>query len=242
MSSTISIVTATFNVETFIPALIASLKNQTDSDFEWVVADGGSRDGTLELLTQAADDLNIVIDSRPDFGIYDALNRAIHLSNGEFYLVIGADDTLYPDAIANFRRHVAATNADIIAAKIVCDGKTFGVRRPWPWLYGQFAYVSSHAVGSLIRRSLHERLGFYCASYPIAADQLFLLQAVKSRAQIVSVDSIAGEFYSKGLSGTDILGVLSESFRVQVKVGENPCIQFLLFSLRVIRHWRKITN
>ena len=242
MSNRISIITATYNVETIIPALIASLKTQSDSDFEWIVADGGSNDGTLELLAQAAFDLNIVIDSRPDFGIYDALNRAIHLSTGDFYLVIGADDTLYPDAIANFRKHATATNADIIAAKIVCNGKIVGVRRQRAWLYGQFAYVSAHAVGSLIRRSLHQRLGFYSSKYPIAADQLFLLQAVKSGAQCVSVDSIVGEFCSKGLSGTDILGVLSESFRVQVKVGENPYIQFLVFSLRVIKNWRRIKN
>ena len=242
MSNRISIITATFNVETIIPALITSLKNQSDSNFEWVVADGGSSDRTIELLTQAANDMNVVIDSRADFGIYDALNRAIHLSAGDFYLVMGADDTLYPDAVANLRKHAIDTNADIITAKIVCDGKVVGVRRPWSWLNGQFAYVSSHAVGSLIRRSLHERLGVYSAKYPIAADQLFLLLAAKTGAQIVSVDSVVGEFCSKGLSGTDALGTLTESLRVQIKVGENPLIQLIIFTLRVIKNWRRIKN
>lgn len=236
----ISIITATFNVANVIPALIASLKIQSDSDFEWIIADGGSVDGTLELLHEAADDLNVILDSRADFGIYDALNRAIGLSAGDFYLVMGADDVLYTDAIANFRQHAEVTKADVIAAKVVCDGRLIEVRRPWPWLYGQFAYISSHAVGSLIRRSLHDRVGGYSSRYPIAADQLFLLQAVKSGAGFVSVDSVVGEFCSKGLSGTDILGALSESLRVQVKTGKNPFVQIGIFVLRVIKNWRRI--
>lgn len=232
----ISIITATFNVANVVPALIASIKIQSDPDFEWIIADGGSVDGTLELLAEASDDMNVILDSRADFGIYDALNRAIGLSAGDFYLVMGADDVLYPDAIANFRQHAEVTKADVIAAKVVCDGRLIEVRRPWPWLYGQFAYISSHAVGSLIRRSLHDRVGLYCSKYPIAADQLFLLEAVRSGARFVSVDSIAGEFCSKGISGTDILGTLSESLRVQVKTGQNLFIQVALFVLRVIKN------
>lgn len=240
MSIRISIITATFNASKLIPNLINSLRAQSDNDFEWVIADGGSDDGTQEILDLAACSLNINLDSRPDFGIYDALNRAIRLSTGDYYLVLGADDTLYPDAISDFRKHAIASNADIIAAKIMCDGKIVSMRRPWPWLHGAFAYVSSHAVGSLIRRSLHEKLGFYSAKYPIAADQLFLLHAVKSGARVVSVNLIAGEFCSKGLSGTDILGVLSEGFRVQVKMGNNSFFQFLIFILRVVKNWCKI--
>ncbi|MEN9258541.1 MAG: glycosyltransferase [Gloeomargarita sp. SRBZ-1_bins_9] len=96
----LSVVTATYNAAHDLPRLIASLAAQTDQDFEWVVADGVSTDGTLELLEQARQKLQrVVVDSRPDFGIYDALNRAVKLASGEYYLVVGADDMLFPEAI-----------------------------------------------------------------------------------------------------------------------------------------------
>ncbi|MDQ6966765.1 MAG: glycosyltransferase, partial [Mariprofundaceae bacterium] len=98
----ISIVTATFNAEQVLPSLIDSLRNQTDMNFEWVVADGASTDGTLDIL-QGIKDLNVHVSSQSDFGIYDAMNRALRLSTGDFYIVAGADDRFESDAIANFR-------------------------------------------------------------------------------------------------------------------------------------------
>ena len=59
----ITVVTATYNCVSQLPGLLESLRSQTDRDFEWVVADGGSGDGTLELL-RAATDLNILIDRK----------------------------------------------------------------------------------------------------------------------------------------------------------------------------------
>lgn len=240
MQPKLSIITATFNSGKIIPGLIGSLKSQTDLDFEWVIADGGSTDGTLNQIAEAASNLRVVVDSREDFGVYDALNRAIRRATGDYYLVLGADDTLCPEAIANFRSCVVSCGADIVTAKIKCAGKIVGVRRAWPWLYGQFAYVSAHAVGALIRRGLHDQLGFYSRHYPIAADQLFLKQAVRAGAQVLEADFVAGEFHEGGLSGSDILGALSEGFRVQVKTGENPVLQFFIFILRVLKNWRRI--
>ncbi|MHC1733557.1 MAG: glycosyltransferase [Bacteroidales bacterium] len=92
----ISIITATYNAAQHLSHLIASLRGQSIGNFEWVVADGGSTDGTLEILSQV-DDLNIIVDSRPDCGVYDAFNRAVSLSSGDYLLFLGADDYLIAD-------------------------------------------------------------------------------------------------------------------------------------------------
>jgi glycosyltransferase involved in cell wall biosynthesis len=68
----ISIITATFNAASHLPDLVSCLRNQTYKNFEWVVADGGSTDDTLNIL-RTTKDLNVVLSSQPDFGIYDAL-------------------------------------------------------------------------------------------------------------------------------------------------------------------------
>ncbi|TXH54102.1 MAG: glycosyltransferase, partial [Bacteroidia bacterium] len=98
----ISIITAVYNGADCIHPLIESLRQQTDQNFEWVVVDGLSTDNTLDILKQI-NDLNIKIISEADFGIYDAFNKGIKACNGEFYLVAGADDVFYPNAIMDYK-------------------------------------------------------------------------------------------------------------------------------------------
>lgn len=114
-SAKISVVTATRNAVKFLPTLIESLRGQTDKDFEWVVADGASSDGTLDLL-RSVNDLDIVVTSQSDYGIYDALNRAISASSGTYYIVAGADDSFDFDAIAHFRKAIDQSQADIVTS------------------------------------------------------------------------------------------------------------------------------
>ena len=235
----ISLVSATYNVVDHLPRLIESLRTQTNQDFEWIVADGGSTDATLDMLAEV-EDLNIVLDSRADFGIYDALNRAISMSTGQYYLVLGADDFLYPDAVNLFYQVIKKREADLITTKVNIDGVICSVRHPWPWLYGQFAYVSGHAVGTLINKQLHNKYGMYSSRFPIAADQLFLKRAGDDNVDIVEVDFVAGYFSLAGVSSHDILGSLTEGFRVQLTTGESRFWQLLIFIARLIKNYRRL--
>lgn len=106
----ISIVTATFNAAALLPGLIESLSAQTDRNFEWIVIDGKSTDTTRQIIESAGSIVSTWI-SEPDFGIYDALNKAIRIASSEYYLVLGADDRLLPDAIAHYRLQAKQTQA-----------------------------------------------------------------------------------------------------------------------------------
>lgn len=233
----LSVITATYNAMEHLPNLIECLRNQEDKDFEWVVADGASTDGTLELL-QSIDDLNIVITSQEDFGIYDALNRGIKASSGEFYLVMGADDILYPNGVKDYKEAIE-DGRDILTAKIKYGGKLSVVRKNKSWLAGQFAYVTGHSVGTAYRKELHDRFGFYSRKYPIAADQLFILTAIKKGSLVKEIDGLVGEFSLAGTSSIDTLGTISEFYRVQLTAGENKFVQTLLFVVRLIKNVRK---
>lgn len=231
---TLSVVTATLNAVDHLPALIASLRAQTDTDFEWVVADGASRDGTLALL-QAAGDLRIVISSQPDFGTYDALNRAIHVATGDYYIVAGADDQLEPDAIANYRRAIAESGVDLVAARARYGEKIMRVKRGPVWLHSQFALVAAHTVATAIRKDLHGRFGYYTRRYPIAADQYFILRACAGGATRYEADFIAGEIGGGGVSSIDRVGNATEVFRVQLATGRSMVVQTILLLLRLLR-------
>lgn len=234
----LSIITATWNAENFLPRAIKSLEKQTDKDFEWIISDGSSMDSTLEILKNV-EGINIKIISQEDFGIYDALNRGIKNCNGEFYLVIGADDELYPNAVKDYKEAIE-DDVDIVTAWIDTAN---GISKPNSGsrcLKSQFHYVSGHAVGSIYRTKLHEKLGYYSRKFPIAADQLFVGQSIKCGSKVKIIKKVVGKFSDEGLSGTDILGSLSEVFRINLILGENKLLQTILFILRLIKNFRKI--
>lgn len=237
----ISVITATFNAEAVLPNLIASLRGQTDTDFEWVVVDGASSDRTIELV-RASGLPRMVVISEPDFGIYDALNKGVRVAAGQYYLVLGADDILDKDAIRNYRSAldpVPPARPDIVTARVRAGSAVIAPRPGMAWLYGLQGYVSSHSVGCLIRTGLHATYGYYSRRFPIAADQYFIKTAVRGGARVVSVDFVAGE-YGCGISSTDVAGTLSEIFRVQLQTERSKLVQLLLYLARLLKNYSRL--
>ena len=232
----ISIITATFNAADQLPGLIDSLRAQSDRDFEWIVVDGASTDATIDLLEASGDIVSTWI-SEPDFGIYDALNKAIRLSTGEYYLVLGADDRLLPDAIAQYRRHATLSGADLVTASILLDGRVSAGKLGRSWWNGMFAYVSGHSVGTLIRRSLHDRFGYYSRRFPVAADMYFIKTACMSPdVRVHQADFVAGEHGKAGVSSVDKAATFCDCFRVQLETERWKLPQIIIFIAKVI--WR----
>jgi len=231
---TISVITPAYNSAAQIGALIASLRAQTDRDFEWVVADGGSTDATAELVS-AATDLNPVVSSQPDFGIYDALNRALKQSSGEYYIVAGGDDEFAPDAIAKFRSAIVESGADIIVAAAAHDHGAAYIKKGPSWIVGEKAFIANHSLATAFRRSLHERFGWYSRKFPIAADSLFVLRCCKGGVSRHVAPFSAGSVGAGGVSFTDWAGSITELFRVQLLVGCALLPQIALLVLRIFR-------
>jgi len=234
----LSVVTATYNAALYLPRLIESLRRQSDREFEWVVADGGSRDGTLELLAGAAD-LAPKVSSQPDFGIYDAFNRAIRLSSGEYYVVIGADDYFFEHAVAAFKKAIAERRTDIVTARLQFGERVYGVRGGSSLLNKHLTYVSGHSVSTAFRKALHERFGYYSSAYPVAADRLFIRECVRGGVTIAAIDEVAGCFSLDGTSHRDVLGTLTESYRIQLKF-ENKLAATLVFLAGLLRNFRRL--
>lgn len=237
----ISILTATYNAAEHLPQLIESLRAQTDRDFEWIVMDGGSKDGTVEQLHDARD---IVSNwqSEPDFGIYHALNKALGVASGAYYLVMGADDLLNPTAIENYRKAALISHADVISAPVFVDGVEIAPPQKIIWWRSSPLFVSAHSVGSLIKKNLHEELGLYSRRFPIAADTYFFLHVWKAGKRIYCFPESVGTFGSAGVSGTDTLGGLCESFRANAEVRGYLIVHLLLLVGRVMKNSARISR
>ena len=232
---TISVITVTFNAGNQLSGLIDSLRAQSDRNFEWIVVDGASTDKTSDLL-KASGIVSTWI-SEPDCGIYDALNKAIRISTGEYYLVLGADDKLLPDAIANYRQHATLSGADLVTASIFLDGHVSKRKMGRSWWNGMFAYVSGHSVGTLIRRSLHDRFGHYSRRFPVAADMYFIKTACKSPdVRVHQADFVAGEHGKAGVSSVDKAATFCDCFRVQIETERWKLPQIIIFLVKLT--WR----
>jgi glycosyltransferase involved in cell wall biosynthesis len=233
---TISVITATFNSSEQLLGLIENLRTQSDRDFEWIVIDGASTDATIDLLNASKDIASSWI-SEPDFGIYDALNKGIRLGSGEYYLVLGADDRLFPDAIAQYKHHAMLSNAELVTASILQEGRVSSGKLGRSWWNGMFAYVSGHSVGTLIRRSLHNQFGYYSRRFPVAADMYFIKTACMSPDVLVhQADFIAGDHGNNGVSSIDKAATFCDCFRVQLETERWKSLQIFIFVAKVI--WR----
>ena len=236
----LTIITATYNSGKVIQSLIESLKVQSSRSFEWVVIDGQSTDETLEKV-KSIDDFPVQLVSEPDFGIYDALNKGVLLSRANYYVVIGSDDKFYENAIENFINNIDSSKADIVAANVRAGDQIYTIWHHRPtWYARQFAYVAGHAVCTAFKKSLHDQAGYYSRKYPIAADELFIMQACKNGAKVHEASFVAGEFNLGGVSHVDRLGSIAESLRVQVACGSPKWLQILLFIYHVVRNYKTL--
>lgn len=240
---TIAVITACLNEVSQIGRLMDSLNSQTDKNFSWFVADGGSTDGTLDKIKSFEFNFSdLVLDSAQDQGIYSALNRAVQIATCDYYLVVGADDYLYPTAIETFGKVIHQDNPDLVVAPVMMNGQVVrGKVLQLVWLYGSTALVPSHAVGTLINRKIHDKHGLYDESYKIYADGDILLRLLRSGCSIIRVDLPSGEFSTNGLSNRSQLISFSEQFRAQVATGSNYAVQLILFCLRLWKWRSKIT-
>lgn len=108
-----SIITATHNAERHLPDLLESLATQTCKEFELVLQDAKSSDGTLEILDAYSNRIaSLSVVSEPDTGIYDAWNKALLRAGGEWILFLGADDTLVSDTTLSTVKHALETCPD----------------------------------------------------------------------------------------------------------------------------------
>lgn len=168
----ISIVTASYNQGRFIEETILSVLHQGYPDVEHIIIDGGSTDGTIEILQRYADRLAFWV-SEPDGGQSDAINKGLSRATGQILTWLNSDDMLAPGALAAAALAFELSRADMIAgeAHIQRDGRTMHrhltscgegalpledlLDLEQCWQGGQFFYQPE----VMFRRELFERAG-----------------------------------------------------------------------------------
>lgn len=110
----ISVITISYNAASCIEETIKSVINQTYQDFEYIIVDGNSNDGTVEIIQKYHPYISKWI-SEPDKGIYNAMNKAVRMANGEYCIFMNAGDTFLHDKVLYEVDKYLETDIDIIS-------------------------------------------------------------------------------------------------------------------------------
>lgn len=198
----LTIITVNYNNREGMRKTRDSVLRQTFRDFEWLIIDGGSTDGVEELLFPDPENRITRFISEPDNGIYDAMNKGIALSRGEYLYFLNSGDSLYaPDTLQQvFSR---PTDADCLygAARFVSESSR--KIRSYPKQLDMYFFYTSNLChqAAFIRRELFDRYGAYDLSYTMVADWVFFFTAlVLNQSSSRLLPLVVADYDTEGVS------------------------------------------
>lgn len=209
----LSIITVNLNNRDGLKKTIDSVVSQTFRDFEWIVIDGGSTDGSRELIEHYADHFAYWV-SEPDKGVYNAMNKGIKVANGEYLQFLNSGDWLYNETALE-RCFSHGLDADIIFGDLLyCNGDSIE-KSDFPskvslWLF----YKNSIGHNASFIRSEIIKECLYNESLKIVSDWEFFLKQVLQNKSFVNVNEIVSCFNMDGMSSVDRKTVEKERERV----------------------------
>jgi glycosyltransferase involved in cell wall biosynthesis len=180
----ITIIVAVFNGKATLQQCIDSVAQQTYPNRELIIIDGGSNDGTADLLKANQDKLSYWISER-DRGIYNAWNKGLAQAQGEWICFLGADDYLWDDTVLEqmaLQLEALPENIRVAYGKIMLISADRSlpphpVGEPWDQIKDFFQqFMCIPHVGTMHRRTLFERHGKFDESFRIAGDYEMLLR------------------------------------------------------------------
>ena len=203
----VSIITTTYNDKENLKKIIAQVKNQDYANIEYVIVDGGSTDGTLEVIAEAAeyfgDRLKWI--SEKDKGIYDAINKGIRLSTGD---ILGCcfDQYAGSDVISKMVAIMEKEGTDGVHGDLYYMEGDKVVRY---WHQGQgnirFGWMPGHPT-LYLRKSVYDKYGLYKTDYRISADYEFMIRILKDDKVKLSYLPEVLIYMSHGGTSTNSLG------------------------------------
>lgn len=235
----VTVITVAFNSAGTISRTIDSIAAQTHPRIEYIIVDGGSSDGTVELLRQREADIDLWL-SEPDRGISDAFNKGIALASGQFISLVNSDDWMDPDHLARAIACLQESGADFAFGNLMVHG---GGNAPQYVIDGNPHYATRirHSMPALshpsvvCRREVYERHGLYDRNLRIAMDYEWLLRSYKSGARGRYVPQITSHMGGGGVSDLSGHVGLREVRDVSIRHGYSAPLAWTRYWARVSR-------
>ena len=215
----LSVITIVYNSAADIERTMLSVLNQTYPNIEYIIIDGLSTDGTLDIIKKYQDKISKLI-SEKDEGIYDAMNKGLAVATGDYVLFMNSGDEFYSnDTVAQV--FSSSEGADIYYGEtemIDATGQSLGQRRhkaPENFTWRSFQYgmsVSHQAI--YVKRSIAEP---FDRQYHLSADIDWILNAARKAKKIVNTHQYVAKYMVGGMSKKRHRQSLAERFAIMRK-------------------------
>lgn len=217
MEPKISVITITFNSEATLEETILSVTSQDYPALEYVIIDGGSTDGTLDIVRKYKNRIAVCV-SEPDKGISDAFNKGIGKASGEIIGIINSDDILLPGTLQSIARHYRR-DVDVYSGNVVFwndrTGETFSSKPDIRFDKLRLQYGVAHP-SRFIRKDAYERFGLYAEQLRYNMDGELLCRFYQKGAVFIHVDEDWTRFRLGGATA-DSIYKKKEDLRYTVK-------------------------
>lgn len=202
----LSIITVNLNNKAGLQRTIDSVVSQSFRDFEWIIIDGGSVDGSRELIEKYSHYLSYHV-CEPDNGIYNAMNKGAIMAKGEYLEFLNSGDVFAgADTLVNFFRKNRSED-------IVFGNTLIKIDNKYKRVFYQNDYISCYRLtkttighqSAIIKRSLFDALGRYDESYKIVSDWKFFFEAIViHKCSVYHIDQDMIIYDTSGISSTNI--------------------------------------
>lgn len=222
----ISVITACYNAKNFIEQCMQSVIGQDLEGVDYVVIDGGSTDGTVEVIAHYADKVSYW-HSKPDRGIGHAFNLGVEHSRGEWLLFLNADDYFCrTDALQLLANHAISSRVDVIYGRVQLVSRESSprlVRKAVGWPYSPWAFLLRDLIphpAALTSRAYFTRVGLFREDLKIVLDYEHYLRSYR-KLKTVFLPEVLTHMRAGGISNDRTI-CLEEMLQVQKLNGVLP--------------------
>lgn len=232
----VSVITPAFNSAATIARCLDSVKAQNYADIEHIVVDGGSTDGTVELLRQSG----VRYISEPDAGIYHAMNKGVRMASGEIIHILNSDDWYSAnDVVSTMVELMVSGNYDLChayVAQVNAQGKEV-------WRIGGeitkkqlFQKMKVAHPSCFVRASVYQRFGDFGSGFRIAADYDFILR-IWSKIKVGFLPKRIVQMQIDGVSNVNPVRSYKESMAVALVHGKGVLSALVTFCYECVKHY-----
>ncbi len=196
----ISIITVSYNAVKTIEQTILSVINQSYDNIEYIIIDGGSTDGTVDIIKKYEDRIAYWI-SEPDEGIYDAMNKGIDRATGDWIYFIGADDWLYRNKTIELvvKEIDKKKEFDIVYGKIMLIDSRVNLQKESSLVKENNVFVGIPHQAFFVKTNII-KLNKFDLHYRMAADYDFILYCYLNKYEFYGIDMVIANYSVNGLS------------------------------------------
>jgi glycosyltransferase involved in cell wall biosynthesis len=197
----ISIITINFNNKKGLARTIESVVKQTVPDYEYILIDGGSTDGSIDIIKQHQNKLAYWI-SEKDKGIYDAMNKGIQKASGKYLLFLNSGDCFINSVVLEKVNEAMRTNQyDIIYGNSIFNNGESVRYNPTPLSLLNVLRLGISHQAFFLKKELFDKAGLYNIMYKVVADSCHLITClVKYNASSLYINAIIAEIEPDGIS------------------------------------------